>query len=118
MMTLLAKQQAFSFLQAQFTFELYSRGYKITEGEWWRSPETAAIYAKQGKGVANSLHCIRLARDLNLFKDGVYLISVDDYREAGGIWKAYSTDDYQCTWGGDFSTADAVHFSIEHNGIR
>ena len=46
---------------------IFKTGYYCTLGECWRSPEQAEIYVKQGKGIKNSLHCQRLAIDLNLF---------------------------------------------------
>jgi hypothetical protein len=39
------------------------------------------------RGSKNSLHCSRLAIDLNLFKDGKYLSSSDDHRELGRFWE-------------------------------
>jgi hypothetical protein len=118
-MTLLEKQQIFALLNSRFVVRLCGMGYKVTFGEAYRPPETAKLYAQQGKGIRNSLHELKLAKDLNLFKEGRFLISIDEYREAGEIWKSYSTDEYECCWGGDFhSRPDADHFSIEHNGVK
>lgn len=115
-MNLIQKQKAFSERLAKLILHLVAQGYEVTFGECWRPPETAAIYASQGKGISNSLHSQRLAVDLNLFKDGKLLIHTDEYHEAGSFWECLSTDDCVCSWGGDFG--DGNHFSIEHNGIR
>lgn len=115
-MNLSEKQRKFSILMARLLLELDARGYEITMGECWRPPEMAKIYAADGRGVASSLHCIRLGVDLNLFKDGRYLVKNEEYKEAGEIWESYSTDEYTCSWGGSFG--DSGHFSITHGGVR
>lgn len=91
-------------------------GYEVTLGEAWRPDETARIYAERGIGIDNSLHRLRLAKDLNLFKGGKFLTLTEEYREIGELWEAMSTDEYQCVWGGRFG--DGNHFSISHQGIK
>ena len=116
-MTLREKQSVFSVLVAKLMLEADRRGYEITLGEAWRPPEMAELYAKQGKGIKNSLHTQRLAIDLNLFKDGVYLGRSEAYRPLGEWWEAQSLKDrYDCCWGGRFG--DGNHFSISHGGRR
>lgn len=91
-------------------------GYQFTWGETLRTPEQAMHNAANGSGIAHSLHLIKLAVDLALFKDGALLSSVDDYRPLGEYWK---TLDPLCCWGGDFTTRpDADHFSITWQGIK
>lgn len=101
-----------------FELALMNLGYGVTDGEAWRSPETAALYEKEGKGISNSLHLIRLARDINLFKSGIIMKTVSDYLEAGLLWEAYSTQSVTCCWGGRFLRPDADHFSFSHNGVK
>lgn len=115
-MNLAQKQRAFTLRISQLIAALYRAGYEVTLGEAWRPPETARLYAQGGKGIANSLHCSRLAIDLNLFKAGTFLTKTDDYKEAGELWEALSTPDAECVWGGTFG--DGNHFSISHNGVR
>ena len=81
--------------------------YSVTLGESWRSKEQAQLYAKQGKGIVNSLHCERLAIDLNLFREGVYLTDTKDYEWIGMWWEKL---DKQNRWGGRFKRADGNHF--------
>lgn len=115
-MTLLEKQQKFALLIARLIQTANNYGYEVTLGEAWRSPETAAAYAKQGKGIKNSLHCQRLAIDLNLFKYGKFLTGTEDYRWLGEQWELLSYNEIECCWGGRFG--DGNHFSIRNNGIK
>jgi hypothetical protein len=87
-------------------------GYKCTEGEFYRTEEQAAIYAREGKGIKNSRHCTRLASDLNLFsKDGLYLTTVKDWLKFCEFWESL---DSGCVWGGRFSNGDGNHFETKH----
>jgi hypothetical protein len=119
-MDLLQKQFIFSPLVARLILYAYQQGFKITLGEAWRSPETAEIYAQEGKGIADSNHCNRLAIDLNVFKDDVLLTDSAQYLELGDFWESLSDPKsaIKCVWGGTFSKPDGDHFSIEHNGIE
>lgn len=111
------KVKVFPLLLARLILFAYSKpGRKLSMGEGWRPPETAAAYAKEGKGISNTLHTERLAQDLNLYEGGTYKTRTEDYRELGEWWEAQSTPDYKCVWGGRFG--DGNHFSIEHNGVR
>lgn len=114
-MSLSEKQKLFTCLVAKLIEFAYAQGYSLTFGEAWRPPETAAIYAKQGKGIKNSLHTKRLAVDFNLFKGDVYLTKSEDYRFLGEFWESL---DPLCRWGGFFSRPDGNHFSIEHEGVK
>lgn len=115
-MTLRDKQSMFAVLIADLIQHATSLGYQVTFGEAWRPPETAALYAKQGKGIAKSLHTSRLAVDFNLFKDGQYLTSTEAHRPLGEYWELQSGDDYTCCWGGRFK--DGNHYSIAHGGRK
>lgn len=117
-MTLGQKQRIFTRLIAKLIEYAYKNNYELSFGEAYRTQEQAAIYAKQGKGILNSLHTKRLAVDLNLFKDGVYLTKSEDYEKLGKFWESMSTSEYQCCWGGRFRRPDGNHFSIEHGGIK
>lgn len=90
-------------------------GYGVTFGEAWRTPEQAALNAKSGAGISNSLHMDRLAIDLNLFKDGVYITDDRGHRELGTWWKSLSVGH---RWGGDFKKRDFNHYSISPDGVR
>lgn len=113
-MTLSEKQQLFTGLIAQLITWANDRGMRLTFGEAWRTPEQAALNAKKGSGIANSLHTQRLAVDFNLFVNGEYKTRTEDYRALGEYWESLGG-----SWGGRFkSNPDGNHFSLEHNGVR
>lgn len=113
-MTLSQKQQKFAQMVALLLQQAKSLGYEVTLGEAYRPPEVAQIYARDGRGISNSLHTSRLAIDLNLFLDGKYLTQTEDYLPLGEWWETQGG-----AWGGRFQTRpDGNHFSLEHNGVR
>lgn len=111
--TLRQKQSRFAKMVAILIQECTMRGYEITFGETYRSPEEAARLAKLGKGIKNSLHTSRLAIDINLFKNGRYLSSTEAHREIGEWWERQGG-----SWGGRFSRPDGNHYSLEHLGVK
>lgn len=115
-MTLRQKQSRFARMVAELILEAERRGYEVTFGEAYRSPEEAARLARAGKGIARSLHTVRLAIDLNLFLNGRYLSSSEAHRPLGEWWEAQSIPGCTCCWGGRFS--DGNHYSIEHAGRK
>ncbi len=115
-MTLGEKQRLFAKLIGGLLHYIYSQEYEVTFGEAYRTPEQAALNAKSGAGISNSLHTKRLAMDLNLFKDGVWLQESGDHKPFGEWWKAQHS---LCRWGGDFEhRPDGNHYSIEHEGVK
>ena len=115
-MTLGEKQRAFARLVPRLIDKAHELGFEVTLGDAYRSPQQAAANAAAGTGIANSLHTLRLAIDLNLFRDGVYLTRSEDHKPLGDYWKTLHP---LCSWGGDFvSRPDGCHYSLTHNGIR
>jgi hypothetical protein len=108
MSELVRAQQRFTWMYGQLINETYRQGYAITQGEIWRTPEQAALNASKGLGIKNSLHCDRLAADLNIWKNGALITppqSVVAYWETlGGAW------------GGHFG--DPSHFSLGYHGRK
>lgn len=107
-MTLKEKQFRFANLVALLIVEANARGYTISLGEVWRSPEEA-----QRQGQPKSLHTMRLAIDINLFKDGVWLKKTEDHRPLGEWWETLHP---LCAWGGRWG--DGNHYSMEHGGMK
>lgn len=101
------------FLLPRLLDYIHAAGYEVTGGELWRTPEQAAINEERGIGTATSLHRDRLAIDLNLFKNGVFLTSTEDHREFGEFWESLHP---LCAWGGRFN--DGNHYSLMHNGRK
>ena len=107
-MKLREKQSIFALNVALLIQHAYSIGYEITFGEALRTLEQQAIYVKNGRSnTINSKHLKRLAIDLNLFKDGVFLIKTIDYKVLGDYWKELNIEN---VWGGDFG--DGNHFQM------
>lgn len=112
-MTLHEAQVLFCQLVGRLIEQATQLGYQPRLGEAWRSSATAALYAQQGRGIVQSLHCDRLALDLLLDKDGIYLTDSEAYRPLGEWWKTLHP---LCRWGGDFSKPDGNHFSLSWGG--
>jgi hypothetical protein len=111
-----ALQEEFAQAAARLISAAPSFGYTVTLGEAWRTPEQAAINAKKGTGISDSLHIDRLAIDLNFFKGGMYVQGGSQLADIGAWWKRLGPN-YR--WGGDFHTRpDGNHFSITPDGIR
>ena len=106
------KQRRFLPMVAKLIEFAYSQGYELTEGDGYRDARVhGALGEKKGYGHPRSAHKQRLAIDLNLFKNGVYLTSTLHYKELGEYWESLGG-----SWGGRFE--DGNHFSIEHNGVK
>ena len=114
-MTLGEKQRLFVRLVGKLIEHAYRNGYELTFGDAFRSSDQAKANAAAGKGIVNSLHCERLAIDLNLFIGGEYKTQTEDYRVLGEFWESLGPD---CAWGGRFSRPDGNHFSIQHAGRK
>lgn len=79
----------------------YELGYEVTLGDAW---------AKTGHS-RNSCHYIRLAIDLNLFKEGKYLTGTKDHQKMGEFWESIGG-----SWGGRFN--DGNHYSFSWQGRK
>lgn len=103
-LTIGQKQKIFVKMVSQLINYIYSKGYECSFGHALRCND-----CKIGK--KNSNHKIRLAIDLNLFKDGKYYPKTEDHKEFGQYWESMGG-----SWGGRFQ--DGGHYSIEHNGMK
>ena len=110
-MELWQKQAIFTQAVAVLIKQISAKGFDCTLGECYRTPEQAAIYAKEGKGIVDSLHCKRLAIDINLFdKKGQYLTAPESYQQFGDLWETLNP---KFRWGGHFSRGDGNHFEMQ-----
>lgn len=106
-----------SFLTDIATLISYIRttGYKITGGELYRTEEQQALHFKAGRSkTMNSNHRLRLAQDLNFFRDGEYIngmpanIAKKILQPIGDFWESLNPKN---KWGGNFSSfIDTPHF--------
>jgi hypothetical protein len=121
-MSLRTLQSIFTFNHAILVKYAYSRGYELTDGDAYRDPLLAIINSGEygliekatnvitwlaKRGIRNSLHCSRLARDYNLFRDGRYLSTTEDHRELGRYWESLNSFN---RWGGRYG--DGNHYEM------
>lgn len=80
-------------------------------------PDLAMALRNNGKnnGVKLSVHQLKLAQDIDLFKGGSYLSDAESHRMFGEYWKKLHP---AARWGGDFQSKDANHYSFEYNGVK
>lgn len=92
--------------------KIHELGYEATLGDAFRDPRA---FGQMGKTIAYgksySCHKLRLAIDINLFKDGKYLSSTKDHQPIGEWWESIGG-----SWGGRFN--DGNHYSLEYDGFR
>lgn len=111
-MTLREKQSKFARMVADLIIKAYDMGYEVTLGDAYRDPRVHGnIGVKIGYGHSKSCHKIRLAIDLNLFKDGKFLEGSEAHKPLGEWWESQGG-----TWGGRFN--DGNHYSLEHDGMK
>lgn len=120
--TLLQLQRVFSKKIATLILWAYDHGYEITLDWAYRPPEVARMYAAKGIGSRYSNHILRLAMDLNLFKNGTYLQQSEDHLALGEFWESLAEPGVKTRWGGRFKKGgtsrgpDGNHYSIEFDG--
>jgi hypothetical protein len=108
MKDLVKKQAKFSQDMAKLIQYIDAQGDHCTLAEAYRTPEQAAINAHKGIGIANSLHCHRLAIDLCLFdKDWKYCTAAKLYKKYAEYWLTLDSDNRA---GYFFPKVDANHF--------
>lgn len=107
-------QVEFARLVPRLIDKVFELGYEATLGDAYRDPRVHGdVGVKKAYGHPSSGHKKRLAIDLMLFKDGVYLESSADHRPIGEWWEKQHP---QARWGGRFG--DGNHYSFEHEGTR
>ena len=106
-MTLGEKQRLFARLELQLRLKIYMEGYEVTLGHAFRSR------AEQQRLGHRGVHPLKLAVDLNLFLNGVYLRTTAAHWQFGEWWEQQHP---LCRWGGRFG--DGNHYSFEHNGVK
>ena len=95
------KQELFAILYAEHLVWLYEQGYRCRLGD---------VHATIGHKV-DSLHYIKLAGDVNLFKNGDYITSTEGHRKSGEKWESRHP---LCRWGGRYN--DGNHYEVTHGG--
>lgn len=106
-------QREFTLAVAELIQFIYASGYEATLGDAYRDPRSHSpmgIYGVYGR--PSSAHKQRLAVDLNLFRDSVWLTDTQSHAIFGDYWKSLHPDH---RWGGDWD--DGNHYSREYGGI-
>lgn len=145
-MTLGETQRLFSRLVPRLLDQAHALGFEAALGECFRLDEQAIIHALgepgrhqlaryierawpdladalrnngEGRGIKNSVHTLKLALDLLLFRDIDsdgdldYLTTTEAHRPLGEWWELQHP---LCRWGGRFG--DGNHYSLEYNGVK
>lgn len=103
------RQELFSECIAKLITYMYSKGYKVRCGDFFAKPRRPLEHK------ANSLHYVKCAADLNVFKDGVFLVETEEHAEFGEYWESLNP---HCRWGGNFKdangkpTPDGNHYEV------
>ena len=109
-MTLGQKQRIFVRNIAKLIEWAYENGYELTFGDAYRDPRLHGVLGeKRGYGHAKSCHKIRLAVDLNLFKDGAFI--------SDGAAHAPLHDYWDTLGGAPRIPGDMNHYSMTHDGM-
>jgi len=109
------KQELFMRLLPRLIDKAHELGFEIRGGDLFRD---ARVFGDIGEtrigayGHKNSAHKLKLAIDLNLFKDGIWQTETEQHEELGEWWEQQHE---LCRWGGRFN--DGNHYSIIHNGV-
>lgn len=113
-MSLRKKQSEFARLVGKLILKAYDLGYEVTLGDAYRDPRVhGAMGVRKSYSHPKSAHKIRLAIDLNLFKNGEFLETTEDHRPLGEWWEKQHP---MARWGGRFD--DGNHYSFEHEGVK
>lgn len=111
-MTLRETQVKFAKMIPSLIEKAFELGYEVTLGDAYRDPRLfGEVGVDRGYGHPKSCHKMRLAIDLNLFKDGKFLTDTKGHEPLGLWWESIGG-----TWGGRFN--DANHYSLEYNGMK
>jgi hypothetical protein len=107
-------QHDFARLVPRLLDKAHSLGYEITLGDVYRDPRShGELGVFKSYGHPRSAHKQRLAIDINLFKNGVYLDTTADHKVLGDWWKKQHP---QARAGSDFG--DGNHYSLEFEGVK
>ena len=111
-MKLVDKQDLFAAMVARLIQKAHEMGYQVTLGDAYRDHRLhGEMGVKMGYGHPKSAHKVRLAIDLNIYKEGKYLEKTEDHEPLGRWWESIGG-----SWGGRFE--DGGHYSLEHEGVR
>jgi hypothetical protein len=94
------RQELFSRLIAQLILHIYQEGFAVRCGDF-------QAYPMDRRHKENSLHYMRCAADLSLFKGGEFLTRTEDHRAFGMYWESLHPN---CRWGGRYGDGNHYEF--------
>lgn len=113
-MSLREIQSEFAALVPRLIDKAIELGYAVTLGDAFRDWRVhGPVGTKRGYGHSKSVHKVRLAIDLNLFLNGVFLENSEDHKPLGEWWEKQHP---LARWGGRFK--DGNHYSFEYEGMK
>lgn len=122
-MTLGQKQRWFARKVPRLIDKAHELGFAVTLGDAFRDPRAfGALGTVIAYGHPKSAHKLKIAIDLNLFKDADgdgdldFLELTEAHRQLGEWWEAQAEPGFMPCWGGRFK--DGNHYSVEHEGVR
>ena len=108
MSDLVLKQQQFSRMVPLLLTYIHGLGFDISFGEAWRTPEQAALYAARHVGIKHSLHCDRMAVDLNIWHNGELITTPEP---VAAYWESIGGS-------AGLRFGDPAHFSLAYGGRK
>ena len=113
-LTLRTARCAFAIAVAKLVLHAESIGYSVALAE---GMDRRTAKDPTSDHMTGSLHDMGLAQDVDLYKDGVYLMNTEDHAPLGAWWKQYGIDHgLPLAWGGDFTKKDGNHYSLSWGG--
>lgn len=113
-MSLRKIQSEFARLVPRLIDRAYEMGFEVTLGDAFRDPRVHGdLGVRKSYSHPKSAHKVRLAIDLNLFRDGEFLEWTEAHRPLGEWWEQQHA---LARWGGRFS--DGNHYSFEWQGVK
>lgn len=110
-MSLGNEQRKFAPMFARLILYAYDMGYEVTLGDLFRDPRLhGEIGEKRGYGHPKSCHKLKMAGDLNLFKDGKFMTDGSDHNILHDYWDSEG--------GAPRIKHDLNHYSLVYQGMR
>ena len=108
-------QELFSYLMARHILWLYSQGYRVRGGDWFRDPRVhGAVGENESYSHPYSMHKSKCAFDINLIsKGGKYIETTQGHLFSGRKWEKRHP---LTVWGGRFN--DGNHYSMTYQGRK
>lgn len=107
------RQRRFTRMVGQLIEWAYANGYELTVGDAYRDPRSHGDFGHKlptSYAAAYSVHKVRLAIDLNLFRNGAFLTTDEAHAPLHDYWESIG--------GSPRIPGDANHYSLEWQGRR